>query len=285
MHPRASMPPIPAHRVGFARRAASARTLRICTGRRSQCYTVNSRPASACCPCPPPAGPALSRHRCTVRLHPPRTRRTPWPRVADRYNVTAAFAICKVAEPDHAGGFAQGLRTGGGSGAFSPVHPTPKESLGAAAAANAAFVSSPRAAAMRESPVSTGQLTGPGGKGSSSMFVGPSRPRSAAARALLAGTTLHPVVQLGWQPLCEVHCNGCAAWLMLLVAHFQAQASAVICWRLLRIPCTSSRQASGWSGSMPMAGKCARGPLCCTGSPRTAHIANVTRRCLYLYSS
>ncbi len=103
----------------------------------------------------------------------------------------------------------QGLRTGGGSGAFSPVHPTPKDSLGAAAAANAAFVSSPRAGSMRESPVS-GQLTGPGGKGSSSMFVGPSRPRSAAARALLAGTTLHPVVQLGWQPLCEVHCNGCA---------------------------------------------------------------------------
>ena len=103
---------------------------------------------------------------------------------------------------------AQGLRTGGGSGAFSPVHPTPKDSLGAAAAAHAAFVSSPRAL-VREPPFS-GQLTGPGGKGSSSMFVGPSRPRSAAARALLAGTTLHPVVQLGWQPLCEVHCNGCA---------------------------------------------------------------------------
>ena len=43
------------------------------------------------------------------------------------------------------------------------------------------------------------------------MFVGPSRPRTAAARALLAGTTLHPVVRLGWKPLCEVHCNGCAA--------------------------------------------------------------------------
>lgn len=108
--------------------------------------------------------------------------------------------------PDICLSHVQGLRTGGGSGAFSPVHPTPKDSLGAAAAANA-FVSSPRAA-MRESPMS-GQLTGPGGKGSSSMFVGPSRPRSAAARALLAGTTLHPVVQLGWQPLCEVHCNGC----------------------------------------------------------------------------
>lgn len=43
------------------------------------------------------------------------------------------------------------------------------------------------------------------------MFVGPSRPRTAAARALLAGTTLHPVVRLGWKPLCEVHCNGCVA--------------------------------------------------------------------------
>ena len=123
-----------------------------------------------------------------------------------RYNVTVALKI-GIEMPHVRSCCAQGLRTGGGSGAFSPVHPTPKESLGAAAAANA-FVSSPRAA-VRESPVS-GQLTGPGGKSSSSMFVGPSRPRSAAARALLAGTTLHPVVQLGWQPLCEVHCNGCA---------------------------------------------------------------------------
>lgn len=50
---------------------------------------------------------------------------------------------------------------------------------------------------------------GPPGK-PESLFVGPSRPRTAAARALLAGTTLHPVVRLGWKPLCEVHCNGCA---------------------------------------------------------------------------
>ena len=41
-----------------------------------------------------------------------------------------------------------------------------------------------------------------------SLFVGPSRPRTAAARALLAGTSLHPVVRLGWDALCEVHCNG-----------------------------------------------------------------------------
>ena len=134
---------------------------------------------------------------------------------------------------------AQGLRTGGGSGAFSPVHPTPKDSLGAAAAANAAFASSPRAL-IREPPFS-GQLTGPGGKGSSSMFVGPSRPRSAAARALLAGTTLHPVVQLGWQPLCEVHCNGCAPCMVLFVASIVQLQRRFPCWMTPELPGTRVR--------------------------------------------
>lgn len=52
-----------------------------------------------------------------------------------------------------------------------------------------------------------GRAAAPPGKGES-LFVGPSRPRTAAARALVAGTTLHPVVCLGWGTLCEVHCNG-----------------------------------------------------------------------------
>jgi hypothetical protein len=29
-------------------------------------------------------------------------------------------------------------------------------------------------------------------------------------RVLQSANKLHPVLQLGWTPLCEVHCNGCA---------------------------------------------------------------------------
>ena len=204
---------IPALRAGFARPAASA--LRTFYGRRSPSAaafsTDNNRRAAACCPCRPPAGPALIPSQVdSLTVHPQNTLASWDTQLGADLCLDMIAAVVK--DPDAVltvcCGSAQGLRSGGGSGAFSPVHPIPRDSLAATAAANAAFVSSPRVL-IREPPFS-GQLTGPGGKGSSSMFVGPSRPRSAAARALLAGTTLHPVVQLGWQPLCEVHCNGCA---------------------------------------------------------------------------
>lgn len=104
---------------------------------------------------------------------------------------------------------AQILRSGGLSGAFSPVVPSPREgpASGATVSGNPAAGGGAAAGPWELDPAA-GPLGGPVGRGGGSVFVGPSRPRSAAARALLAGTMLHPVVQLGWQPLCEVHCNG-----------------------------------------------------------------------------
>lgn len=105
---------------------------------------------------------------------------------------------------------AQTLLGSGLSGAFSLVVPSPREGVAAAAAAAAGSTAAAGGGAPRpwELGPALGPLGGPAGRGGGSVFVGPSRPRSAAARALLAGTLLHPVVQLGWQPLCEVHCNG-----------------------------------------------------------------------------
>lgn len=107
------------------------------------------------------------------------------------------------------------LRGGGLSGAFSPVVPSPREGLaaGAALASDSPLAGGGAAGAWELGPAA-GPLGGPVGRGGGSVFVGPSRPRSAAARALLAGTMLHPVVQLGWQPLCEVHCNGLTGFFM-----------------------------------------------------------------------